>query len=83
MTLIIAGHTLERCFPGEASNFETGLFVSTDSNITQNNVVLVHGFRKVYEVPVRVKALNFCGEWFNGYLGTSHEYKSFVAFAGS
>ncbi|EGQ7759848.1 hypothetical protein ACOIXN_004381 [Vibrio vulnificus] len=83
MTLIIAGHTLERCFPGEASNFDTGLFVSADSNITQNNVVLVHGFRKVYEVPVRVKALNFCGEWFNGYLGTSHEYKSFVAFAGS
>lgn len=83
MTLIIAGHTLESCVPGELSNFERGLFVSADSNITQNNVVLVHGFRKVYEVPVRVKALNFCGEWFNGYLGSRNEYKAFVAFAGS
>ncbi|HHX8689250.1 hypothetical protein [Vibrio alginolyticus] len=83
MTLIIAGHTLERGFREESSNFERGLFVSSDSNITQNNVVLVHGFRKVYEVPVRVKALNFCGEWFNGYSGVRNEYKAFVAFAGS
>lgn len=83
MTLIVAGYTLENSSQGESSNFDRGLFVSADSNITQSNVVLVQGFRKVYEVSIRVKALSFCGEWFNGYRGYRKEHKAFVAFAGS
>lgn len=75
MTLILAGHS--------SGGFEEGIYFAADSHITQNNHVLVKGFKKVIEIPIRVKGLNFCGEWFNGYLGNRYEGACSVAFAGS
>lgn len=83
MTLVIAGHSLQQGAFGRGSDYLTGLFAASDSNITAANTVLVSGFKKVIEVPVRVKALNFNSEWFNGYLGYRYEGQCFVAFAGS
>ncbi len=75
MTLVIAGHS--------SGGFEEGIYFASDSHITQNNQVLVKGFKKVIEVPIRVKGLNFCGEWFNGYLGNRYQGICTIAFAGS
>lgn len=83
MTLIIAGHSLQQGACGRKSDYITGLFAASDSNITSGNTVLVSGFKKVIEIPIRIKALNFNGEWFNGYLGHRYEGQCFVAFAGS
>ncbi|WP_417500074.1 hypothetical protein [Methylophaga sp.] len=83
MTLVIAGHSLEKgCF-GVESDYVNGLFAASDSSITTGNTTLVSGFKKVVEIPVRVKALNFCDHWFNGYLGYRYDGACFVAFAGS
>ncbi|CAH9057080.1 hypothetical protein PSEHALCIP103_01585 [Pseudoalteromonas haloplanktis] len=75
MTLVLAGHS--------SGGFEEGIYFASDSHITQNNHVLVKGFKKVIEIPIRVKGLNFCGEWFNGYSGNSYQGACSVAFAGS
>ena len=75
MTLVIAGHS--------SGGFEEGIYFASDSHITQNNQILVKGFKKVIEVPIRVKGLNFCGDWFNGYLGNRYEGACTIAFAGS
>lgn len=75
MTLVIAGHS--------SGGFEEGIYFASDSHITQNNSILVKGFKKVIEVPIRVKGLNFCGEWFNGYLGKRYQGACTIAFAGS
>lgn len=83
MTLVIAGHSLQKGAFGIESDFVDGLFAASDSSITSGNITLVSGFKKVVEIPVRVKALNFCGQWFNGYLGYRYEGGCFVAFAGS
>jgi hypothetical protein len=83
MTLVIAGHSLEKGYFGEESDYVNGIFAASDSSITTRNTTLVSGFKKVVEVPVRVKALNFCGHWFNGYHGYRSDEACFVAFAGS
>ena len=83
MTLIIAGHHLEKGIFENTSSYEQGLFAVADSNITSNGFVLVNGFKKVVEIPIRVKGLNFLDEYFNGYVGTRYESACFVAFAGS
>lgn len=44
---------------------------------------MVKGFKKVIEVPIRIKGLNFCGDWFNGYLGNRYQGACTIAFAGS
>lgn len=75
MTLVIAGHS--------SGGFEEGVYFAADSHITQSNLVLVKGFKKVIEVPIRVKGLNFCGDWFNGYLGNRYQGACTIAFAGS
>lgn len=75
MTLVIVGYS--------SGGFEEGVYFASDSHITQNNQVLVKGFKKVIEVPIRVKKLNFCGEWFNGYNGNRYESACTIAFAGS
>jgi len=75
MTLIIAGYNSKQ------SN--DGLFFATDSHITQNNRVLIKGFKKVIEVPIKIKGMNFNGEWFNGYYGYRFESVCCIAFAGS
>lgn len=73
MTLVIAGK----------QNQKAGLFITTDSHITQSNTVLVKGFKKVYEIPIRIKGVVFHGEAFGNYRGQEKEYKCFVAMAGS
>lgn len=75
MTLIIAGYN--------SKQLNDGLFFATDSHITQNNRVLIKGFKKVIEVPIKIKGMNFNGEWFNGYNGYMFESVCCVAFAGS
>lgn len=84
MTLVIAGRNLKKgVFSKKVSDFEEGLFAVADTNITSDNTVLVSGFKKVYEIPVRLKKPNFCDEWFNGYSGYILEKNCFIAFAGS
>jgi len=84
MTLIVAGHSLEKItFSGISSTHVRGLFAASDSSITSGGTTLVSGFKKVVEVPIRVKGLNFCGEWFDGYHDYRYEDGCFVAFAGS
>jgi hypothetical protein len=83
MTLVVAGHSLQKGAFSKTSNYVNGLFAASDSNITSDGTVLVSGFKKVIEVPVRVKALNFCGDYLNGYMGYRYEGGGFIAFAGS
>lgn len=83
MTLVVAGHSLQKGVFGNESDYIDGLFATSDSSITSGNKILVSGFKKVVEIPIRVKALNFCGTWFNGYHGHRYEGGCFVAFAGS
>ncbi|MCU9949256.1 hypothetical protein [Pseudomonas sp. PDM13] len=84
MTLVIAGHSMQdSSFGTSKSTFCDGVFFVSDSNITQKGNVLVSGFKKVIETPVRVAGLNFLGEWFNGYLGYDYEDSCAIAFAGS
>lgn len=84
VTLIIAGHHLEKDFSADRSDYEDGLFAVADSNITQGNRILVSGFKKVVEVPIKVKTPNFTPDgYFQGYGGTRYESACFVAFAGS
>lgn len=84
MTLIIAGHTLEPVHLGSLkSTYAHGVFFAADSNITQNGAVVVSGFKKVYDIPIRVNGVNLLGNWFNGYEGFIYEGGCAVAFAGS
>lgn len=76
MTLVIAGYS--------SGDFEHGLYFSADGNITRDrDVLVVDGFKKIIELPIRLKALNFCGDWFNGYHGNRYESSCVIAFAGS
>lgn len=83
MTLIIAGHHFEKSIFSDVSDYGDGLFAVADSNITSNGSILVNGFKKVVEMPIRVKGLNFLDEYFNGYAGVRCECACFIAFAGS
>lgn len=78
MTLVIAGYSYD--------GFEQeSIYFATDSNITnQNNVVLVNGFKKVIEIPIKIQGLNINGNWFNGYYSKPENYTNCtIAFAGS
>ncbi|WP_312272169.1 hypothetical protein [Pseudomonas sp.] len=84
MTLIIAGHTLEQVnIEGIKSHHGRGVFIAADSSITQNGTVVVTGFKKAYEMPIRVNGVSMLGNWFNGYHGFIYEGGCAVAFAGS
>lgn len=84
MTLIVAGHTLEQVdVEGIKSIHGRGTFFASDSSITQNGAVLVNGYKKVYEIPIRVNDVNLLGNWFNGYHGFVYEDGCAIAFAGS
>lgn len=84
MTLVISGHSLQKSgFSRMKSTSCDGIFFVADSNITQQGSVLVSGFKKVIETPVRVAGLNFLDDWFNGYLGYRYEGGCAIAFAGS
>ncbi|WP_029686582.1 hypothetical protein [Tatumella saanichensis] len=75
MTLVIAGYS--------KGVLENGVYFAADSHISQNNNILVKGFKKVIELPIRVKGLNFCGEYFHSYAENNYESSCAIAFAGS
>ena len=84
MTLVIAGHSLrDMSFGTSKSTFCDGVFFVADSSITQGGQLLVSGFKKVVETPVRVAGLNFLDEYFHSYLGYAYEGGCGIAFAGS
>jgi len=84
VTLVIAGHSLrDMGFSRIGSSFCDGIFFVADSSITQGDRLLVSGFKKVVETPVRVAGMNFLDDWFNGYLGYNFEGGCGIAFAGS
>jgi len=84
MTLVIAGHNIRKDsshpgFKGSAA----GLFVTADSTITTGRQTLLSGFKKVYEVPIKVYAPSIVGGQFRGYHAVKLETSCFIAFAGS
>ena len=98
MTLIIAGHHLEKSWDiwgkEEVSDITSspkmesnGLFVASDSVITSatshGDVAILGGFRKIYPVQIKVWEPDFIESTFNGYRNIYYESECFVAFAGN
>lgn len=91
MTLIVAGYSMQKLvgFHEDSSEddggdiYVDGLVVSSDTSITDGNTILVSGFKKVIDVQVKVKAIDFLGDEFSRYYGTWFESSCFIAFAGS
>ena len=94
MTLVIVSHDLrptlnfvwnensgkDRKTPLEPD----GLLVATDTAITTSDgVTLLGGFRKSYEVPIKVWKPYFLGAYFHSYRTIYLETSCFIAFAGS
>ncbi|MBY5938792.1 hypothetical protein [Marinobacter nauticus] len=81
MTLVIAGHN------SNAPLKDSGLFVAGDSAITapgsNGKKTLLGGFRKSYEVPIKVWQPYFNGPYFHAYNKTYYESSCFIAIAGS
>lgn len=84
MTLVIAGHdiSLDTSRPGYAGNVH-GLFVTADSTITDGRQTLLSGFKKIYQVPIKVYRPSFNGPYFQDYFTPRLESNCFIAFAGS
>lgn len=84
MTLVIAGHDIRKdtSRPGFQGSTE-GLFVAADSTITNGSQTLLSGFKKIYEVPIKVYQPSFAGGQFRGYRVVKLETSCFIAFAGS
>lgn len=77
MTLVIAGYSYD-------GFMQESIYFATDSNITNGNVVLVKGFKKVIDIPIKMQGLKFSGEWFNDYYQKSNiDAICAIAFAGS
>ena len=78
MTLVIAGYSYDGLE-------QESIYFATDSNITdRHNVVLVNGFKKVIEIPIKIQGFNINGSWFNGYYSKPQNYTNCtIAFAGS
>ena len=84
MTLVIAGHDIRKdsSRPGSKSS-TAGLFVTADSTITDGRQTLLGGFKKVYEVPIKVHSPTITGGQFRGYHAVRLATTCFIAFAGS
>jgi hypothetical protein len=84
MTLVIAGHdiTLDTTRPSYVRNVH-GLFVTADSTITDGRQTLLSGFKKIYQVPIKVYSPSFNGPYFQDYFTPRLESNCFIAFAGS
>ena len=78
MTLVIAGHALQKSFFDEESTSCQGLFAVSDSAITEGERVLARGFKKVIETPIRVKV----NDGVSGYRYCMSQSTCFMAFAG-
>lgn len=89
MTLIVAGFDKRRSeyWFGEGPRQELktrGIFFAADSAITNSdNRLLITGFKKVIELPVRVRQTNFLDTWFQGYHSPQIRTQCALAFAGS
>jgi len=95
MTLVIVSHDLrpglnsvwnEKAGKDKKTPLEPdGLLVATDTAITTSDtgVTLLSGFRKSYEVPIKVWKPYFVGAYFHSYQTTYLETSCFIAFAGS
>lgn len=93
MTLVIAGHNVEfeQFVWGDSdSKFlkrANGLYVATDSAITTETThgrkTLLNGFKKVYEVPIKVWKPYFVDKDFKAYHEVYIETSCFVAIAGN
>ncbi|WP_156120108.1 hypothetical protein [Aeromonas finlandensis] len=78
MTLIVAGYNSQALHVGD-----NGIFVVSDSSITSGGRILVRGFKKVIEMPIRVMRPLFNDGWFHNYYGFQYEGACLIAFAGS
>lgn len=80
MTLVIAGFSYD-------SFDQESIYFATDSVLTTPYMglrrILLKGFKKVIEVPIRVKLPIFQGNSFYRYYGDHSETKCTIAFAGS
>lgn len=94
MTLVIAGHNLEksqyssaRMENNDIQLKQFGLFVAADSAITkplsQGYKTLLGGFKKTYSIPIKVWQPYFLGEYFHSYRNPYYEGVCFIAIAGS
>jgi hypothetical protein len=94
MTLIIAGHNLEKNHfssawrkNNEVQLKQSGLFVVADSAITKplshGYKTLIGGFKKTYSIPIKVWKPYFLGEYFHSYMNIYYEGACFIAIAGS
>ena len=84
MTLVIAGHDIkiDNARPGYVGTVQ-GLFVTADSTITDGRQTLLSGFKKIYQVPIKVYRPSFTGAHFQDYFSPRLETSCFIAFAGS
>lgn len=80
MTIIIAGFSYD-------SFHQESIYFATDSVLTTPYMglsrLLLKGFKKVVEIPVRIKLPLFQGNSFYRYYGDTFETKCTIAFAGS
>lgn len=95
MTLVIVSHDLrpglkyswsEERENNKPSPLESeGLLVATDTAITtpDTGTTLLSGFRKSYEIPIKVWKPYFLDAYFHSYQTVYRETSCFVAFAGS
>lgn len=94
MTLVIAGHNLEKKYSyasawtnDEVKLNQSGLFVATDSAITKplshGYKTLLGGFKKTYSIPIKIFEPYFLGEYFHSYINPCYEGLCFIAIAGS
>tara|TARA_R100000935_G_C2813306_1_gene156078 strand:- start:318 stop:1259 length:942 start_codon:yes stop_codon:yes gene_type:complete len=93
MTLVIAGHNLEFSSSIWHENDDikemhlNGLYVASDSAITRPTVngkkTMLGGFRKIYQIPIKVFKPYFVGSDFRGYFEVYHESSCFVGIAGN
>ncbi len=94
MTLVIAGHNLEKKYNyafarvnGDVKLEPSGLFVVADSAITKplshGYKTLLGGFKKTYSIPVKIFEPYFLGGYFRSYTKTCYEGSCFIAIAGS
>jgi len=84
MTLVIAGHNIRKdnSHPGLKGS-TAGLFVTADSTITNGRQTLLSGFKKVYDVAIKVYAPSIAGGQFRGYHSVRLATNCFIGFAGS
>lgn len=84
MTLVIAGHDMKSKENRSAFSRSTqGLFVMSDSTISDKGQTLLSGFKKIYTLPIQVYKPYFIEQTFHSYQTVQLATNCFIAFAGS